>query len=151
MPSTKKVGRPKLDIDPEQVEKLASIDCSYEEMALVFACSVSTLQRNFAQAIEKGRAQGRASLKRKQFEVAMGSPAVFDEDGNQLEAESKPNPTMLIWLGKIRLGQKDTAEIAVAEKQYVIFASPPINAEAWAKRYAPKPESRSSWGEGGGS
>ncbi len=88
--SKRKVGRPKLAIDEEQLEKLASIDCSYEEMASILKCNPSTLTRNFAQVIEKSRALGRASLKRKQFELAMSG-----------------NVTMLIWLGKVRLGQKE--------------------------------------------
>ena len=92
--SKRKVGRPKLEIDEEQLEKLAAIDCSLEEMALVLGCSVSTIQRNFDQAIKKGRAQGRASLRRRQFELAMSG-----------------NVTMLIWLGKVRLGQKEKQAI----------------------------------------
>ena len=87
----KKTGRPLLNIDPKQVEQLAAIDCSYEEMGAVLGCSPDTLERRFAGAIQKGRAAGRSSLKRQQFKLAM--------DGN---------PTMLIWLGKIRLGQKET-------------------------------------------
>lgn len=85
------MARPQKDIDPRQVEQLAAIDCSYEEMAAVLGCSVSLLHKRFSTVIEKGRAAGRSSLKRQQFKLAM--------DGN---------PTMLIWLGKVRLGQKDT-------------------------------------------
>ena len=87
---SKRVGRPRIEIDEEQLETLAAIECSLEEMALVLGCSVSTLQRNFDQVIEKGRAQGRASLRRRQFELAMNG-----------------NVTMLIWLGKVRLGQRE--------------------------------------------
>jgi len=88
--TTKKRGRPRKAIGADQVEKLAAIQCSYEEMAAVLDCSVKTLQRNFVQAIEKGRENGRASLKRKQFEMAM-----------------KGDRTMLVWLGKQYLGQSD--------------------------------------------
>lgn len=84
------MARPKKNIDPETVRELASIDCSYEEMAAVLKCDPSTLTRRFAQAIKSGRDNGKASLKRKQYEVAMAG-----------------NVTMLIWLGKIRLGQKE--------------------------------------------
>ena len=87
------MARPPLDIDEEQVAKLAAINCSYEEMAAVLGCNPSTLTRRFAQAIEKGRSHGRMSLKRKQYEVAMGG-----------------NVTMLIWLGKQLLGQTDKVE-----------------------------------------
>jgi hypothetical protein len=87
------MARPKKDIDEETVRKLAAIDCSYAEIAAVVGCDPSTLTRRFAQVIEKGREDGCASLKRKQFEVAQSG-----------------NPTMLIWLGKQRLGQKDQQE-----------------------------------------
>ena len=76
-------------------------------MALVLGCSPDTLERRFAGVIEKGRADGKSSLKRTQFKVAMGSPAVYDLEGNKLQSETLPNPTMLIWLGKIRLGQRE--------------------------------------------
>jgi len=62
-------------------------------MAAVLDCDASTLTRRFAQAIQKGRASGRMSLKRKQWEMAMGG-----------------NITMLIWLGKQNLGQTDKVE-----------------------------------------
>lgn len=97
------MARPKLQIDEAQVEKLAAIDCSYEEMASILGCDPSTLTRRFAQAIKKGRDHGRMSLKRKQFEVAMSG-----------------NVTMLIWLGKIRLGQQEIRDPA----QYVSIQMP---------------------------
>ena len=85
-----KTGRPLAKIDPVMVEQLAGIQCSYAEMAAVLKCSADTLQRRFAAAIEKGRENGKASLKRAQFKLAMGG-----------------NATMLIWLGKQILDQKD--------------------------------------------
>ena len=90
-------------------------------MALVVGCSVSTLQRNFDQAIKKGRACGRASLRRKQFEVAMSG-----------------NATMLIWLGKVRLGQKEVAELEVTDKRVVLrMPQTPKSTEEWLRRYRP--------------
>ena len=65
-----KGGRPKLKIDPEQVKKLAAIQCSYAEMAAVLGCDPSTLTRRFSQAIKDGREQGKASLKRMQWKAA---------------------------------------------------------------------------------
>ncbi len=60
------------------------------EIGHILGCSPDTLQRNYAAVIEEGRSQGKSSLKRKQYEVAMSG-----------------NVTMLIWLGKIKLGQVD--------------------------------------------
>lgn len=87
------MGRPKKNIDPKQVASLAAINCSYEEMAAVLDCSTSILTKRFYDVIEKGRGSGRMSLKRKQYEMAMGG-----------------NVTMLIWLGKQNLGQTEKME-----------------------------------------
>jgi AraC-like DNA-binding protein len=84
------MARPRKKIDPEQVKKLAAIQCSYAEMAAVLGVNESTLTRRFAQVIKEGREHGRMSLKRKQYECAMGG-----------------NTTMLIWLGKQHLEQRD--------------------------------------------
>lgn len=94
------MGRPKKDIDPEQVRKLAAIDCSYAEMAAVLGCDPKTLTNRFSQAIQKGRQEGCASLKRKQFELAMAG-----------------HPTMLIWLGKQRLGQRDHQSVDIEDRR----------------------------------
>lgn len=93
MEEKKKVGRPKIEINEDQLEKLASILCTMEEMASFFECSVDTLERNFADTIKKGKDKGRMSLRRLQFEKAQSG-----------------NTTMLIWLGKQMLGQKDKIE-----------------------------------------
>ncbi len=91
------MGRPLKDIDPEQVKKLAAIQCTMIEMAHVLSCSVDTLENRFSDIIKEGRSQGTMSLKRKQYEVAISG-----------------NVSMLIWLGKQHLGQveKQTVEIS---------------------------------------
>ena len=85
----KKVGRPKVDIDPEQVLRLARLHCTMQEMADFFGCHRDTLHNNFSAEITKGRAEGNISLRRKQWQVAV----------------EKGNPVLLIWLGKQMLGQ----------------------------------------------
>lgn len=89
------MARPKKDIDQKQVEQLAAINCSYAEMAAVLGCSEDTLERRFAGVIKAGRGKGNVSLKRRQWRAAM-------EDGNI---------TMMIWLGKQNLGQRDKQEL----------------------------------------
>ena len=85
----KKVGRPKLDIDPEQVTRLARLHCTMNEMASFFGCHIDTLRDNFSNEIDKGRSEGNISLRRKQWQMAV----------------EKGNVVMLIWLGKQMLGQ----------------------------------------------
>lgn len=80
------------------IESLAKIMCTDEEIASILGASVDTLlnadnKELFRSAIEKGNAQGKQSLRRQQYEVAM-----------------KGNASMLIWLGKQWLGQTDKVE-----------------------------------------
>lgn len=86
------MGRKKLEIDEKQVEQLAAIMCTMEEIASVVECSVDTLERRFADVIKRGREKGKSSLRRRQFELC------------------KRNATMCIWLGKQYLGQSDKLE-----------------------------------------
>jgi hypothetical protein len=89
-------GRPRLEFDLRQVEELARIGCTEEDMAAVLGVSVDTIQRRkrtcpeFCGVIEKGRASLRNSLRRLQVKKAL-----------------EGNTTMLIWLGKQLLGQSD--------------------------------------------
>lgn len=111
-----RIGRPELDLDAEQIQQLAAIQCSMAEIAAIVKCartgehpSVDTLERRFADVIEKGRHEGRMSLKRMQFTVAMGFEAI-DKGGKGTGVyRVRPDTTMLIWLGKTVLGQKDTS------------------------------------------
>lgn len=84
----------KKDINPEQVNKLAAIGCTNKEIADIVGCSHDTLTRRFSEDLEAGRSQGKASLRRKQYELAMSG-----------------NAAMLIWLGKQVLGQSEKQEI----------------------------------------
>jgi hypothetical protein len=95
-----KRGRPsKLALDDEtlrKIENLAKIQCTEDEAAAILGVDQSTLSRflhKHKKAMEVwmlGIRTGTASLRRMQFKAA--------EDGNV---------TMLIWLGKQFLGQKD--------------------------------------------
>lgn len=88
------MARPPLDIDEQLVENLAAIHCTMEEIASVCGCSVDTLERRFADVIKRAREKGKSSLRRLQWQAAQ-----------------KGNVTMLIWLGKQLLNQKDISRI----------------------------------------
>jgi len=94
-----KGGRPRFDFSDKLplVRKLASIQCTDEEIAAGLGCSQDTLARgrkrepDLDAAILEGRANGRMSLRRAQYRKAM-----------------EGNPAMLIWLGKQVLGQRES-------------------------------------------
>ena len=96
----KVTGRPRATIDLAQITALAQIQCTDYELALVIGVSERTIERRkksdekFLEAYEKGRAEGRTSLRKWQFEAAKNR-----------------NITMLIWLGKQYLGQTDKTDL----------------------------------------
>jgi hypothetical protein len=91
------MARPLKEIDERQVELLAGVGCTVDEIAATLGVSDVTLRKRFLPVIEKGREKMKGSLRRKQVERAiMGSY------------------TMLIWLGKNLLGQTDKTETAVS-------------------------------------
>ena len=89
-------GRPRTEIDLVQVERLATIQCTDQEIAAVIGVHVNTIARRkqddpaFLQALTDGRAKGIATLRRVQYQRATGG-----------------SDTMLIWLGKNLMGQTD--------------------------------------------
>jgi len=90
-------GRPRIEIDIENLRGLAVIHCTQDEIAAVLKISTSTLDRMLADkdgkywcAYKEGLASGKKSLRRAQVAAAM-----------------KGNSTMLVWLGKQILGQRD--------------------------------------------
>ncbi len=88
-----KKGSGCIPINPEQVEELARIGCTIEEIAGVFKCSRDTIEKRFRNEIDAGKAHMRCGLRKAQLRVAL-----------------EGNPTMLIWLGKQFLGQRDETE-----------------------------------------
>jgi hypothetical protein len=95
-------GRPKIDIDFTTVDKLCGLQCTGEEIAAFLDVSYDTLCRRckeekgigFADYFDIKRSRGKISLRRNQFTAA--------ESGNV---------TMLIWLGKQYLGQRDQLDL----------------------------------------
>lgn len=84
------MARPRKNIDPDQVRRLAMINCTNAEIASVVGCSTDTIERRFAAVIKEGREQGRSSLKRMMWEAAQ-----------------KGNISMMIFLSKQMLGYSD--------------------------------------------
>lgn len=99
----KGAGRPPNVVELEQVTELAKIGCTMDELARVLGVADRTIRRwkadpKFLDALELGQATGRMTLRRMQWtEAQLG------------------NATMLIWLGKQLLGQRDKFEHALAD------------------------------------
>ncbi len=95
-----KTGRPYKDIDRALFEKLCGIHCTEAEICDVLDTTDKTLsgwckrtyRLSFSDAYKKFAAHGNASLRRAQYQAAVAG-----------------NPTLLIWLGKQYLDQRDDA------------------------------------------
>lgn len=94
------MGRPRIEINKEEFEKLCALLCSEEEIASWFDVSVDTLCRwckreysvTFAEIYKTKSEKGRIALRRYQFKLAEKYPA------------------MAIFLGKQYLGQRDNVD-----------------------------------------
>jgi hypothetical protein len=87
------MARPQADIDPEQVYKLAALHCTNKEMADILGISTDTLERRFAAEIVKGKSDAKRDLRDMQWKAC-----------------KRGNITMMIWLGKQMLGQRDKSD-----------------------------------------
>jgi hypothetical protein len=96
IPKTK-AGRPKLEFDLKQVELMGYFKATQETMASYLECSIETIKRNMAEneqfsaAYKKGNSRLCLKLSESQIKLAI----------------DKLNPTMLIWLGKQYLNQRE--------------------------------------------
>jgi hypothetical protein len=95
-------GRLPAVIDLLTVERAAAIGCPVEDIAALLGIGRRTLYEHMerdpavADAIEKDRGTGRATVRRMQWEKAQTG-----------------DTSMLIWFGKILCGQRDTSVVAV--------------------------------------
>ena len=99
-----KAGRPKINIDWHEAEKLCHLQCSEQEIADWFHCSVDTIERRllqekgctFAEFFTKHRIQGKIALRRNLFKL------------------SEKDSRAAIFLAKNWLGMADRQEVTGA-------------------------------------
>jgi len=99
----------KVDINWEIVDRLCSVQCTMEEVAIVVNVDEETIDRHckkqnkmsFAEYYRTKKQGGKASLRRAQW----------------IAAEQDRNTAMLIWLGKQYLGQSEKTEIIIDSKR----------------------------------
>jgi len=89
-------GTNKLSFDEDQIVTLASKFWMISEIAAFYGVDVTTISRRFPDLLTKGREKGKGRLRDAQLKLALGG-----------------NATMLIWLGKQYLGQKDAETVDV--------------------------------------
>ena len=96
------MGRPRKEIDFVQFEKLCSLQCTQKEIAAFFEISHDTLSdrckeqygMTFEDVYAEKSQSGKIAVRRAQMQAAMAG-----------------DRTMLVWLGKNMLGQKDAHQV----------------------------------------
>ena len=110
-------GRPRKEIDIKMFEGLCKLQCTKDEICGLLEIDEKTLtawcQRTygmgFSDIYSKKSATGKMSIRRYQMQLA-----------EQL------NPTMLIWLGKQYLGQRDKQEIDATANMNITIKLEPV-------------------------
>ncbi len=95
------IGRPKADIDWNKVNKLLEAGCSGAEIAANFGINPATLYdrcqtdngKMFSEYSQEKQSKGDSLLRKAQFDKALSG-----------------DNTMLVWLGKNRLNQRENKE-----------------------------------------
>jgi len=100
------MARPKLQINAEDVEKLAAIGCTLKEIAAFCDCSEDTIERRFAEPMHKGREKGKTRLRRSMW-----------------QAVDRGNITMMIWLSKQILGMREKIDQTIEDTRDEKFDS----------------------------
>lgn len=84
------MGRPKKELNEDDIYEMAKEGCSVDDIAVEMGCSDQLIYNRYYDIFKEGQAAGRRAIHRKQFEKAMEGDA-----------------GMLRWLGSNRLGQSD--------------------------------------------
>lgn len=108
--NAQKSGRPKIEIDWYQFDKLCQLHCTHIEFASWFNCDFETIETavkrekgmGFSEYFRLKAGMGKTSLRRAQWAKALGG-----------------DNTMMIWMGKQHLGQSDKAYLRTDNKTEV--------------------------------
>ena len=87
-----------IELDPEEIRELASEGNTMEDISDLLGASAGVIGNNpeYRRAYELGMADMRCSLRHWQFQAAKSG-----------------NVTMLVWLGKVILGQKEETQTTI--------------------------------------
>jgi len=110
------VARPQKNatLTEDQIIQMAAVGCTDSEIAALAGVSEATVKRSFEPLLKTGRADLRTNLRTAQVRKALGHSQQRITDSGAVEIYlTAPDNTMLIWLGKQYLGQRDKSDLDV--------------------------------------
>ena len=93
----------------EQIEELAALGMTDQEIRHLVGMADTPFRLSYVESVAKGRARLRQSLRRAQLKSALNG-----------------NPSMLIWLGKQYLNQKDASHLEASHEHKTISITPNV-------------------------
>ena len=101
-PKTSKVGKPRKELDLDRVRELAEQGLPQQYIANLIGCSITTLKASAAHVLEAGYA------------------AACDRINAMTWAAAPDNPSVLLHLRKVLLGENDKLELVGKTEKYVL-------------------------------
>ena len=108
----KPIGRPRIELDPKQAKIFGYFRATYDTMAEQIGCHVDTIRAamqdensEFSKAYKNGFSSMKMKLSEAQVKTAI----------------EEHNPTLLVWLGKQYLGQKDIPDSETSQNVTIIL------------------------------
>lgn len=99
--------------DANLVYTYAMFGASSEDICLIMGLEKNWLYSYYKKDLYAGRATANNKIAESIYGIAVGREAFFDEAGNEVRKEMKPNLTALIYLAKVRLGWH---EVSIVEQ-----------------------------------
>ena len=122
-PKAKKpVGRPRIELDPKQAKIFGYFRATYDTMAEQIGCHVDTI---------RAAMQDEDSEFSKEYKKGFSSMKMKLSEAQVKTAIEEHNPTLLVWLGKQYLDQKDNPmPDEDVNKNYTVILVPRKQAES---------------------
>lgn len=117
--ATRPVGRPEFEPTEEQRHQVATMSgygIPYAKICAVILnkqgnpIDTKTLMKWFRRELDVGMVNADVPVAETLFQKCVGRPAEYDQAGNCIREEVKPDTTALIWWTKCRMGWKEVSK-----------------------------------------
>lgn len=99
------------DQSRKTVKAMAGYGIPQDHICVVLGISGPTLRRHYRSELDVAEIEANAQVAQSLFKQAVGAPAEFDADGNQIREEQKRVPAMGMFWAKTRMGWKETTRL----------------------------------------